>query len=57
MIAINLLWVIESVWLLVAGNVQPNTLGIAFVLFQAAVVALLAGLQILGVSRRSPAIA
>ena len=56
-IAINLLWVIESVWLLVAGNVQPSTLGIAFVLFQTGVVALLIGLQILGVSRQGPAIA
>lgn len=56
-IAINLLWVIESMWLLVAGHVLPNALGVAFVLFQAVVVALLAGLQVLGVSRTTPATA
>lgn len=44
-IAVNALWAIESVMTLVLGWLQPNALGVAFVLAQAAVVAGFAGLQ------------
>lgn len=37
-VAVNLLWVVESLALLVGGWVAPTALGTAFVLFQAAVV-------------------
>ena len=47
----NALWAIDSVVLLVTGWVDPTVLGIAFVLFQAAVVAVLAELQFLGLRR------
>lgn len=48
---INVVWAIDSVVLLLTGWVEPNALGIAFVLFQAAVVLLLAELQILTARR------
>lgn len=44
-IAVNALWVIESVMVLALGWLQPNALGVAFVLAQAAAVAGFAGLQ------------
>ena len=44
-IAVNALWAIESVMTLVLGWLQPNALGVAFVLAQAAAVAVFAGLQ------------
>lgn len=48
-IAINVLWTAESGLTLVLGWLQPNALGIAFVVVQAAVVAGFAGLQILAI--------
>lgn len=51
----NALWAIDSVVLLVTGWVDPTMLGIAFVLFQAAVVAVLAELQFMGLRRAMPA--
>lgn len=48
-IAVNALWVIESVMTLVLGWLQPNALGVAFVLAQAAAVAVFAGLQVLAI--------
>ena len=48
-IAINAIWVIESVMALVLGWVQPNALGVAFVLAQAAAVAVFAGLQVFAI--------
>ncbi len=48
---INVVWAIDSVVLLLTGWVEPNALGIAFVLFQAVVVLLFAGLQILAARR------
>jgi hypothetical protein len=51
-VTINVLWVIASFVLLVGDFVSPNTLGYAFVIFQAMVVAVFALLQVSG-SRRS----
>ena len=56
-IAINALWVAGSVGLLVSGLVAPTALGYAFVLAQAAAVALFAILQFLGLRRAGMAAA
>ena len=53
-ISTNLLWTAGSFILLLSGQVDPNSLGIAFVTFQAVVVALFAEAAICD-SRRSPA--
>jgi hypothetical protein len=45
-VAYNALWSIDSVALLVSGYVAPTALGYAFVIFQAAVVAGFAALQV-----------
>ncbi|MEE9102913.1 hypothetical protein VXJ36_22135 [Pseudomonas nitroreducens] len=50
-IALNALWVVESVALLVTGYVQPTTLGYAFVIGQALVVLLFAELEFFGLRR------
>ena len=50
-IAINGLWVVASLAILVAGLVAPNVLGIAFLLVQATAVAVLAELQFMGLRR------
>ena len=47
-IALNIAWVIASVLVLVAGWLEPTALGVAFVLFQAVVVAGFAELQYVG---------
>jgi hypothetical protein len=54
-IALNVLWVAASVLLLVSGWVAPTALGTAFVIAQAAAVALFAELQLIGL-RRSQAV-
>jgi hypothetical protein len=54
-IAINTLWVIGSVALLVSGAVAPNLLGILFVAAQAVAVALFAELQFVGMRRAAAA--
>ncbi len=56
-IGLNALWVVDSVLLLVSGYVTPTGSGIAFVLAQAAVVAMYAELQFMGLRRSSPALA
>ena len=43
-VAINAAWVVASIWLVVGGPFQPSILGTAFVLMQAAVVAVFADL-------------
>jgi hypothetical protein len=53
-IAANALWVAASIGLLVGGWVAPTALGYAFVIAQAAVVALFAELQYAGLKRRQP---
>lgn len=50
-IALNALWVVESLALLVTGYVQPTALGYAFVIGQALVVLLLAELEFFGLRR------
>jgi hypothetical protein len=50
----NALWALDSVLLLVSGWVTPTTLGGAFVVAQALVVALLAELEYSGLRRSAP---
>jgi hypothetical protein len=52
-IAANVLWAAASAVLLVSGWVAPNALGYAFVIGQAAIVALLGELQYVGLMRPS----
>ena len=51
-VAVNALWVVASIGILVAGLVTPNMLGVAFVIAQAAAVLLFTDLQ-MGVLRSS----
>ena len=50
-VALNVLWVLGSVGLLVGGFVAPTVLGYAFVIVQAIAVGVLAELQIVGLRR------
>ena len=50
-IALNLAWVAASVLVLVTEWIQPNTVGMVIVLFQAGLVAVLAELQFAGLRR------
>lgn len=50
-IGINILWVADSVLILVAGWFQPSGLGIAFVLAQAAAVAVVTELEVIGLKK------
>ena len=50
-IAINALWVAASFGLLASGAVAPTLFGYAFIIAQALAVALLAGLQFVGLRR------
>jgi hypothetical protein len=54
-VALNVAWVVASVLVLVTGWIQPTTLGLVFVLFQAVVVAALAELQFTGLRRSAAA--
>jgi len=54
-IAINALWVIDSLLVLVIGWVSPNLFGYAFVIAQALAVALLAELQWFGLKHSQAA--
>ena len=56
-VATNALWAIASVGLLVSGLVAPTILGTAFVIAQAAVVALLGELQYAGLKRQDTVVA
>jgi hypothetical protein len=56
-ILLNALWVAASLVLLLGGWVAPTALGYAFVIAQAAAVALLAELQYVGLRRLAAAIA
>jgi hypothetical protein len=47
----NALWTLGSILILPAGWVTPNVFGLCFVLFQAAGVAVLAGLELIGLKR------
>ena len=50
-IGINLLWIADSIAILVAGWFAPTGLGIAFVLAQAAAVAIVTELEVIGLKR------
>jgi hypothetical protein len=50
-IFMNVAWVAASVVLLLSGWISPNSLGLAFVLFQTMAVAALAELQYTGLRR------
>ncbi len=52
-VALNVLWVLGSVGLLVSGFVAPTALGYAFVIFQAVVVGVFAELQVIGLRREA----
>jgi hypothetical protein len=54
-VALNLAWVLASVLVLLGGIIEPTSLGLAVVLFQAVVVAALAELQFFGLRRASTA--
>jgi len=56
-IAANALWAFASVGLLVSGLVEPTALGYAFVIAQAAVVALLGELQYASLNRPATTLA
>jgi hypothetical protein len=53
-IALNVVWVVDSIALLFTGWVAPNGLGYAFVIAQAAGVLLLADLEYMGYRRSRP---
>lgn len=55
-IALNIVWVVDSILLLFTGWVVPNALGYVFVIAQAAVVLVLADFEYLGL-KRSTAVA
>jgi len=50
-IGLNAMWVIESALLLIGDWVQPTTLGVVFVIAQAAAVGVFAELQYFGIRR------
>ncbi|WP_353185582.1 hypothetical protein [Bosea sp. (in: a-proteobacteria)] len=50
-VAVNLLWIADSVAILLAGWFAPSSLGIAFVLGQALAVAAVTELEIVGLKR------
>jgi hypothetical protein len=53
-LAVNALWVVDSLVLLVAGWVAPNLLGQFFVIGQALVVLLFIELELMGLKRTEP---
>jgi len=56
-VAYNALWAVDSVLILVTGWIAPSALGYAFIVAQAAVVALFAQLQYFGLRRSVTAVA
>lgn len=50
-IGVNILWIADSVLILVAGWFSPTTLGITFVLAQAAAVAVVTELEVIGLKK------
>jgi hypothetical protein len=54
-IVLNALWTVDSVLLLLTGWVSPTELGYAFVVAQALGVAVLAGLEYVGLRKAAPA--
>jgi hypothetical protein len=56
-IGLNVAWVVESVWVVLGGVVQPNVPGQAFIGAQALAVLVLAELELVGMRRAPPAYA
>jgi hypothetical protein len=56
-IALNVVWVVDSIVLLFTGWVAPNALGYAFVIAQAAVVLVFADFEYMGLKRSTAAAA
>ena len=56
-IALNAVWTIDSVLLLMSSWVEPNALGHAFVIGQAVIVGAFAELEFIGLRRASTALA
>ena len=56
-IAVNVIWAIDSFILLVSGWVLPNLLGQAFIVMQAVAVGVFAELQLIGLRKSADAIA
>jgi hypothetical protein len=56
-IALNVAWVAASVLLLLGGWIEPNGLGYAFILGQAAAVAVFAEMQYVGLRKSAAAVA
>ena len=56
-VALNVLWVLGSIGLLISGLVAPTMLGYAFVIVQAIAVGVFAELQIIGLRRADTAVA
>jgi hypothetical protein len=52
-VGLNLAWAVDSLLLLVSGWVDPSGLGVAFVVAQAAIVSVFAGLQFAGLHREA----
>ncbi|MEZ2408523.1 hypothetical protein GGC47_002402 [Bosea sp. OAE752] len=50
-VAVNLIWIADSVLILLAGWFAPSSLGIAFVLGQALAVAVVTELEVIGLKR------
>jgi hypothetical protein len=55
-IAVNVIWAIDSFILLVSGWVSPNLLGQAFIVMQAVAVGVFAELQFIGLRKSADAI-
>ena len=56
MIGVNLLWIADSIAILLMGWFAPTGLGIAFVLAQAAAVAIVTELEVIGFKRSGAAL-
>ena len=50
-IALNVVWVLASILVLVTGDLDPNRLGVAFIVVQAIAVAVFAEVQYVGLRR------
>ncbi len=55
-LAVNALWVVDSLLLLITGWVAPNLLGHVFVIGQALVVLLFLELELMGLKRSEPVV-
>jgi len=56
-IVLNVLWIVESIWVALGGSFHPNALGEAFIAVQALMVAVLAELEFIGLKRSALALA